>query len=221
MSTPHATLLLASASPRRRELLAILGLAFDVTAADIDETPISGETPLELVTRLGEAKAGAASEGLCEAHTPVVLACDTIVAIEGEVMGKPRDSEEAAAMLRRLEGREHQVFTAVSLLDTRSGRRQVDVARTDLTMRTYTEREIDDYVASGDPLDKAGAYAIQHAGFHPVSRFSGCYANVVGLPLCHLARCLRSWGIEPRPGWPGRCQAHTGRSCAVFPRILG
>lgn len=221
-TTPR--LLLASASPRRRELLKLLGLSFDVTQADIDETPGQGESPLELVARLSEAKAQAASMQPRSAETlptAAVVGCDTIVVFEGEILGKPRDSVEAEGMLRQLRARDHDVFTAVSLSDMNCGRRRTDVARTRLTMRAYTDEELLAYVASGDPLDKAGAYAIQHAGFHPVSEFTGCYTNVVGLPLCHLSRCLRAWGIDPQPGLPLRCQAHTGQTCSVFQDIIG
>jgi septum formation protein len=224
MSRPRARLLLASASPRRRELLKLLGLPFDVTQADIDETAGEGEAPLAFVARLSEAKAGAAlTLSLSEIDPPAaaIVACDTIVVFEGEIIGKPRDPGQAEAMLRRLRAREHAVYTAVSVLDTDTGRRRADVARTSLTMRAYTDREILAYVASGDPLDKAGAYAIQHAGFHPVAELRGCYANVVGLPLCHLANCLLAWGIQSRPGLPARCQAHAGPTCTVFQDILG
>jgi len=223
MSTTQR-LLLASASPRRRELLKLLGLPFDVTQADIDETPAEDETPLALVARLSEAKAQAAGTlrliGV-DQPTAVIDACDTIVVYEGDIMGKPRDPDEAQTMLRLLRGREHDVFTAVSLLDVDTDQRRTDVARTSLAMRAYTDEELLAYVASGDPLDKAGAYAIQHTGFHPVAEFQGCYTNVVGLPLCHLSRCLHAWGFDTQSGLPARCQAHTRRTCTVFQDILG
>ena len=226
MSRPHARLLLASASPRRRELLQLLGLPFEVTQADVDETPTEGEAPLALVARLSAAKAQDAARisslsASCRPAAAAILACDTIVVFEGAIMGKPRDAAEAAAMLRRLRAREHDVCTAISLLNPGTGLHRTDVALTSLTMRPFTDEEVSAYVASGDPLDKAGAYAIQHAGFRPVAEFRGCYANVVGLPLCHLAKCLRAWGIRPQPGLPARCQAQTGRQCTVFPDILG
>jgi predicted house-cleaning NTP pyrophosphatase (Maf/HAM1 superfamily) len=123
-------------------------------------------------------------------------------------------------MLRRLRGRDHAVYSAVTLLEPGTGRTTTEVAKTHLTMRVYTDAEMATYVASGDPLDKAGAYAIQHPGFHPVASLRGCYANVVGLPLCHLTRGLRSLGVEPPHDVPTACQAHTGRRCRVYGAIL-
>jgi MAF protein len=207
-------LLLASQSPRRRELLALLGLPFDVAAADVAETPQPGESPAALVARLSRDKARAVHSG------GIVVACDTVVALDGDVLGKPGDAAEATAMLRRLRGRPHTVYSAITLLETTTTEMLTDVAETLVVMRAYTEAELAAYVASGDPLDKAGAYAIQHAGFHPVAQVQGCYANVTGLPLCHLTRCLRAWGIEPPNDVPTVCQAHTGYACAVYAAIL-
>jgi septum formation protein len=150
----------------------------------------------------------------------VIIACDTVVALDGEVLGKPRDASEAIDMLRRLRGRSHTVYSGVTLLEFVTGRTSTDVAKTQLVMRTYTDTEMATYVASGDPLDKAGAYAIQHPGFHPVARYQGCYANVVGLPLCHLTRCLRAFRIEPLHDVPAACQAHTGQRCPVYATVL-
>ena len=217
-----AVLLLASASPRRRELLALLGLPFEVTVADVDEDPLADESPATLVARLSQAKARAAgsSTGVLFGMASAVIACDTVVALDGALLGKPRDAAEAIAMLRRLGGRFHDVYSAVTLLEPPTSRALTDVARTQVAMRAYSDDEIAVYVASGDPLDKAGAYAIQHAGFHPVTELQGCYANVVGLPLCHLTRGLRTWKIEPPGDVPAACQAHTGRECKVYASIL-
>ncbi len=242
-------LVLASQSPRRRELLKLMGLPFEVTAADVAEAPRADETPVELVTRLSRAKADAASavpppvpgplaetrgigraEPDCQHRDDVyphtlVIACDTIVALEKEpgetrVLGKPHDPEEAMEMLRLLRGNSHLVYSAVTVLD---GARHTttELAETQLTMRAYTESEIAAYVASGDPLDKAGAYAIQHQGFHPVREIAGCYASVMGLPLCHLTRCLRRWGCSPTTDVPTACQAHTDHRCEVYREIIG
>ena len=225
MSRYSAKLILASASPRRRELMGLLELPFDMIQAHVDEIPGLGEAPVDVVVRLSQAKAEAAALALSlsGSHTPTaaIITCDTIVALGAEILGKPGDAEEATAVLRRLRSQEHAVYSAITLRDAASDRARTDVACTDITMRHYTDAEISAYVASGDPLDKAGAYAIQHTSFHPVSGFRGCYANVVGLPLCHLARCLREWGIETLHGLPARCQAHTGELCTVFPDILG
>ena len=218
------SLLLASRSPRRRELVALLGLPFDVTTADVSEEPLADESPARMVTRLSQAKACANSNATIAAATAVaaiIVACDTVVALDGEILGKPRDGIEASEMLRRLRGRAHAVYSAVTLLEPGTGRTTTEVAKTQLVMRTYTDTEMAAYVASGDPLDKAGAYAIQHPGFHPVASFQGCYANVVGLPLCHLTRGLRSLGVEPPHDVPTACQAHTGRRCLVYGAVLG
>jgi septum formation protein len=218
------SLLLASRSPRRRELVALLGLPFDVTTADVPEDPLADESPAQVVTRLSQAKACASSNATIAAATTVavtIVACDTVVALDGEILGKPRDGVEASEMLRRLRGRAHAVYSAVTLLEPATGRTTTEVAKTQLVMRTYTDAEMAAYVASGDPLDKAGAYAIQHPGFHPVASLRGCYANVVGLPLCHLTRGLRSLGVEPPHDVPTACQAHTGRRCLVYGAVLG
>ncbi len=123
-------------------------------------------------------------------------------------------------MLARLRGVMHTVTTAVSLLDTRTGQHLSELASSPVRMRPYSDAEIAAYVASGDPFDKAGAYAIQHAGFHPVERFDHCYANVMGLPLCHLTRLLTRVGLPPAVDVPAACQRHTGYTCPVYERIL-
>ena len=233
--TMSRRLLLASQSPRRRELLALLGLPFEVTVADVAEHPLAHEPPAATVVRLSQAKARAACPACPERSRgkrgrnvrgrgtwpdPVIIACDTVVALNGALLGKPRDATEATSILRRLRGRSHVVYSGITLLEPATGRTTTGVAETRLVMRDYTDAAIAAYVASGDPLDKAGAYAIQHPGFHPVAEYQGCYANVVGLPLCHLTHCLRAWGIEPPHDVPAACQAHTGRRCPVHATIL-
>ena len=209
-------LLLASQSPRRRELLALLGLPFEVAVANVAEVPRTDESPAELVVRLGQAKA----QAVVTHSDTVVIACDTVVALDGEILGKPRDATEATSMLHRLRGRSHTVYSGVTLLEPATGCALTDVAGTRVTMRAYTDAEIAAYVASGDPLDKAGAYAVQHPGFHPVAALQGCYANVVGLPLCHLTRCLHAWGVEPPCDVSAACQSHTGHRCTVYATML-
>ncbi len=209
-------LLLASQSPRRRELLTLLELPFEATVAHVAEVPQPNESPDELVVRLSQDKARAV---IARANT-IVIACDTIVALDGEILGKPRDAAAATAMLYRLRGRSHAVYSAVTLLEATTGRTLTDVVETQVTMRAYTDAEIAAYVASGDPLDKAGAYAIQHLGFHPVAELQGCYANVVGFPLCHLACYLRAWKVLPSTSVSVACQTHTGRRCRVHQRIF-
>jgi septum formation protein len=224
----NAALLLASASPRRRELIKLLGLPVETTSADVDEVPLPGERAAEMAQRLSREKAlAAARQILLPAHrgasqftSRLILASDTVVSLDGEPLGKPRDAAEARSMLRRLRGRIHQVYTAITLIDLQTDRSIADLAGSDVPMRRYTDAEIEAYIASGDPFDKAGAYAIQHAGFRPVENFSGCFANVMGLPLCHVTRSLRKPGVEAPNDVPVLCQAHLRYDCPVFERIL-
>jgi septum formation protein len=206
-------LVLASQSPRRRELLALLGLPFEAIAPAVVEAPEADESPPALTVRLSLAKAQAT-----RADT-LIVACDTVVALDGEPLGKPQDAAEATDMLRRLRGRPHAVYSGIALLDSATSRTLTDLAETRVMMRAYADAEIAEYVVSGDPLDKAGAYAIQHAGFHPVAELQGCYTNVMGFPLCHFGRCLRTWGIELPCDVPTACQAHTARQCTAHHKI--
>jgi MAF protein len=207
---------LASNSPRRRQLLNAAGIDFTFTPAAVDEQPLPGEDPPAYVQRLAEAKARAARPS----SPGWVLAADTTVALDGEILGKPDNLAHAAAMLGRLRGRDHVVYTALTLLQAPGGPAFGELCASQVPMRAYSDGEIEAYVASGDPLDKAGAYAIQHPGFAPVERLQDCYANVVGLPLCHLARLLRRLE-QPVPGdLPRRCQAELGYDCPVYDRIL-
>ncbi len=191
MAEPH--LVLASASPRRRELLAALGLTFDVAATATDEEALligrPDEPPAQLAVRLATAKGEAAGAGA----DAVSLAADTVVFVDGRVLGKPGDAAEAAAMLRLLRGREHAVATGIAV--RRAGELTTDVAVARVTMRWYGEGEIARYIARGEPFDKAGGYAIQDEEFAPVARLQGCRCAVVGLPLWRTARLLRSAGV--------------------------
>jgi nucleoside triphosphate pyrophosphatase len=181
-------LVLASASPRRRELLAAAGIRFEVLPVDIDETPADGESPDDHVKRLAREKAGAA---FAERPDTVVLGADTVVVAGGAILGKPRDAEDAARMLRALAGRAHQVLTGVAV----TGRRGtvVEVARTRVWFHPLSDGEIADYVASGEPHDKAGAYAIQGLASKFVERIDGSYSNVVGLPVALVYRLLKGY----------------------------
>jgi septum formation protein len=185
------TLILASSSPRRQELLREAGIPFHVHAAHIDEEQVPGEQPLDYALRLSREKAEAVAAHYPHSH---VLGADTIVVIDGEVLGKPKDQADAARMLHRLSGRGHEVITAVSLVmpgastDTRASTTKVD-------FRELTEREIQQYVASGEPMDKAGAYAIQGGAALWAYRMEGEYSNVVGLPLSLVTEMLRTKGL--------------------------
>jgi MAF protein len=209
-------LVLASASPRRRQLFSRLKLPFVAMAADVDEEIEEGESPQDMVCRLSLAKAQALALTWPEA---LIVAADTIVVLDGDVLGKPADEAEAVAMLRRLRGREHTVFSGVTVYSPAAGQTITELAESGVWMRAYTDEEIGRYAASGDPLDKAGAYAIQHQNFSPVERIEGCYASVMGLPLCHLARALTQLGLTLPVDVPQACQGFTGHRCLVESKI--
>ena len=184
-------MVLASSSPRRRELLGGLGLRFTVRAADLDETPLPGEDPRDTVLRLANAKAFAL------AHPgELVLAADTVVVIDGELLGKPTDPADARRMLGRIAGREHTVLSAVALADPGRDGRAADVAASRVRMAAMSPEQIDWYVATGEPLDKAGSYAVQGLGALFVEEVFGNYTNVVGLPLPLTYRLFRELGYD-------------------------
>jgi septum formation protein len=208
-------LILASGSPRRRQLMTLLGIPFVIKAAGIEEQAFEGEPPTDLVLRISQTKAHAIRDVRPD---ELVVAADTIVVLDGQVLGKPADAGEAAAMLRRLRGRSHLVYTALSVWHPSSWRMESDLAESVVWMRDYGEDEIANYVASRDPLDKAGAYAIQHPGFNPVQKVEGCWLTVMGLPLCHLQRALSRFGIVVPSNVPGACRAFGQRDCTVSVR---
>ena len=214
--TEKPALVLASNSPRRRQLLALTGLLFVVSSADVDESLLENETPSDYVLRLAEKKARAIQADASQ----VVLGSDTTVVDGMDILGKPADDAEAIAMLTRLRGRTHQVYTGAALLRMSDGLLLKDLCVTDVPMRDYSDDEIRAYVATGDPLDKAGAYAIQHPEFHPVASMSGCYASVMGLPLCHVTRMLRKMGIDTNADVPMGCQQLLEYRCPVYEKIL-
>ncbi|HUH95868.1 MAG TPA: Maf family protein [Anaerolineales bacterium] len=216
--TKRTLLLLASNSPRRRELLSLGSWMFSVSASNVDETQRSGEAPAEYVLRLAEAKARAASRDVRPPH--VIIGADTAVVDETRILGKPRDRLEATAMLKSLRGYPHRVYTALAVLRIPDERLVTDLCVTRVPMRNYSDEEIEAYVRSGDPLDKAGAYGIQHRKFHPVAAMTGCYASVMGLPLCHLVRILNKMNVHPRADIPAACQSLLQYQCPVSSAIL-
>jgi septum formation protein len=185
-------LILASASPRRRELLAQAGFEFQVYPAHIPEDPRPGEEPVGYVTRLAREKAQAAFARLAEeaGDDLVVLGADTTVTVDGEILGKPEDAADAARMLRMLSGRSHRVVTGVAVVTAQSTEVAAEV--TAVRFLTISEAEIEAYVASGEPMDKAGAYGIQGRAARWIPRIEGCYFNVVGLPLALVSTLLES-----------------------------
>ena len=202
--TGKPLLVLGSNSPRRRQLLALTGWDFSVAAADVDESQYANESPTDYVLRLAETKARATRAD----QDQIVLAADTTVVDRNEILGKPGDEEEAGAMLRRLRGHAHQVYTGVALLRLRDRLLLKDLCITDVPMRDYSDEEIRAYVQTGDPLDKAGAYAIQHPWFQPVdlSSLTGCYASVMGLPVCHVIRLMRMMDLQPNTDFFRSCE---------------
>jgi septum formation protein len=184
-------LILASASPRRRELLAQAGYDFDVQASSVSESRRPEEDAIRFATRLAREKA---EEVFARQHPAIVLGADTVVVCDGEVMGKPADPADAERMLLLLSGRTHQVVTGVAVVWGSSSPPAIEVAAelTQVTMRTLSQEEVSHYVASGEPMDKAGAYAIQGYAGRWIPRISGCYFNVVGLPLALVATMLEA-----------------------------
>ncbi|MBM3189185.1 MAG: septum formation protein Maf [Chloroflexi bacterium] len=210
-------LILASASPRRRQLLAALGLAFDVVAADVDEAPRDDESPADLARRLALSKAQAVAS---DRPAALILAADTLVVIDGQVLGKPSSPDEAFEMLARLRNRQHLVISGLAIQSPTPPRQWVEAICTPVLMRDYTDAEIRHYVSTGDPMDKAGAYAIQHDGFRPIARLDGCYTNVMGLPLCHVYRCLEGFGVAAPVHPLDRCPYALGQGCVWAREIL-
>lgn len=222
--TTTLPLLLASASPRRRQLLSLLGLPYTVGVSPIDEEamqerysgPITG-----LAQWLAEHKALGALT-LAEADNHLVITADTTVLLDGEVLGKPRDKAHARALLLALRGRWHHVVTGVAVSKSRDEKPEISSASctTPVLMRPYNEEEIAAYIATGDSLDKAGAYGIQHPEFQLTERINGCYLNVVGLPLCTLVNLLARFEIQPAGEggigtscrWSTRCKVQEGEA---------
>lgn len=185
-------LILASASPRRRDLLEQIGLTFEIETADIDETPRLAEDPTRYTMRLAEHKAAAVMAKLGKQRDParlVVLGADTTVVCDGQILGKPTDEADAARMLRLLSGKTHQVITGVALV-TGIAAPAVEAEVTEVVVNPLTERQIADYVATGEPMGKAGSYGIQGRAARFIPRIEGCYFNVVGLPLARVSAML-------------------------------
>jgi len=193
MKSSKMDLILASASPRRRDLLAGLRARFRVVPSGIEEAHLAGETPQEHDVRLALAKAMDVSERIRDMW---ILGADTVVLIDGKILGKPRDRDEAREMLAMLTGRTHEVFTGYAIFLARVPElKRVRYVTSRVHIRDLSAQEIVDYVDTGEPMDKAGAYAIQGIGSGIVERISGSYTNVVGLPLCEVARDLKDLGI--------------------------
>jgi septum formation protein len=191
-------LILASASPRRQELLASAGVAFEIIPSDTDEGTREGESPEEYVTRLAREKAAEVAEK--HPHR-WVLAADTIVVVDGSILGKPKDPPEAREMLERLSGREHRVITGYCILHSLLGKAREGRVATRVRFKSISSKEIQWYLETGEPFDKAGAYAVQGRAAFMVREISGSYTNVVGLPLCEVVEALLELGVKESFGW--------------------
>jgi MAF protein len=238
-------LVLASNSPRRKQLLALGGWSFKVLPTIVDERVHEAESPEAYVQRTAVSKAQTALHLLPAPVHPqtLIISADTavidtksdssqmrVVSKENSVvdkprgkyiiLGKPSDAIEAKSMLCRLRGKVHKVYTSLAVIQTSDGFMDTNMCITSVPMRDYGDVEIDEYVKTGDPLDKAGAYAIQHDGFNPVQNLQGCYANVMGLPLCHLTRTLKKFNVVPEVEIAAACQNALNYSCPVFQQIL-
>ena len=189
-------LILASASPRRAEILAAAGIPFDVDSSNIDESRLAGESTTNLVERLALTKAEVAARAILEAEPAIVLGADTVVVLGDEVLGKPRDATVARDMLLKLRSREHQVITGFAAIRLPDNATRIGHETTRVWLAPMTDPEVDAYVATGEPLDKAGAYAIQGIAGRYISKIEGDYFNVVGLPLA------RVWQALIELGWP-------------------
>lgn len=191
-----APLVLGSGSPRRRELLARAGIAFEVQAADIDERALPGEAPPALAARLAREKALAIARRVGAPPTRIVLGADTIVVVDDDVLGKPEDPDDAVRLLGRLVGRSHRVLTAVSIVASGGGAERAALVESRVSMRAASLEEIRRYVATGEPLDKAGAYAAQGEGRRFIERIEGSETNVIGLPMHETLALLREAWLD-------------------------
>jgi septum formation protein len=187
-------IILASSSPRRKKLLAQMGLQFEVIPSECKENFLPEQSPAEIATKLALDKAKNVSAKIQE--PALVIGADTIVVRENKILGKPKDKDEAYSMLCQLQGQVHQVITGLAVIDTQSGRCLTGYERTQVELAPLTPQEIKWYISTGEPMDKAGAYAIQGFGGILIKRISGCYYNVVGLPIHRLWVMLKQMGIQ-------------------------
>jgi MAF protein len=211
-------LVLASSSPRRKQLFELGNWEYSIIVPDVDETQRAGENPDQYVLRLSREKACAAVRGLEPGS--IVVAADTAVIDGFEILGKPRDARDAERILKQLRGRVHQVYTGLAIMRAGDEKVFTELCVTDVPMRDYSDDEMASYIQSGDPMDKAGAYAIQHPGFHPVESLHGCRASVMGLPMCHVVRMLQKFDITPDLNVPMACQSLLNYECPISDAIL-
>jgi MAF protein len=210
--------ILASQSPRRHDLLSMAGYPFQVIVADVDEATVDLPDPAQNSIETARLKARTIAQQLPLSNNDrvIIIAADTNVALDDQILGKPADAGEAGSMLRALRGRDHQVHTGMSLIDLKTGREVTAVQSSTVTMRSYNDHETEQYIASGDPLDKAGAYAIQHPQFRPVTTLDGCFLGVMGLSVCQLLKAMEQFDLPPRAQVDSLIRAHQGYTCSVL-----
>ena len=199
-------------------MLAWVDWNLEASAANIDESRHSEESAQEYVLRLSAEKAGNSIPWA--GSDDIIIAADTIVVLDEEMLGKPTDEREAFEMLSQLRARKHWVTTAIAVRSGGTEHVHQDICRTRVQMREYADEEIKQYIASGDPMDKAGAYAIQSTIFHPAVDFNGCFASVMGMPLCHLERTLLKFSIYELSGLAIICQNHLKFKCSIIDRVM-
>ena len=211
-------IILASTSPRRKELLGLITDHFDIESADVNENVYLNETPWSYVRRLALEKALTVAKRHGEGV--IVLGSDTTVVLDDEIIGKPVDAEDAWRILTALKGRYHQVYTGVAAVNNTTTTVTSRVIRTDVPMKAYSNEELSAYIASGDPMDKAGAYGIQNSDFVAKRELTGCYASVMGFPICAVHSFLQAAGIPATSGIEDKCQTFIRYRCSVFPEFL-
>jgi len=222
VKTMNVQFLLVSQSPRRRELLQLIGYPFSTAVAQADEESVTHPNPVVNVVETARLKTAVVFPQMdANIFTPktVLLAADTTVALDNQMLNKPADDHEARQMLLVLKNRRHEVYTGVVLVDSKSGQEMSFTSTAVVTMRNYSEVEMAAYIATGDPLDKAGSYAIQHPTFRPVASLKGCYLNVMGLPICELLLALSRWSIPMIADLIAVAQAHQQYPCPHFQEL--
>ena len=210
--------ILASRSPRRRELIQLLGYPYEAISADVDETQVTHADPATNVILTAQLKADAITSQLSiqPQERVLVIAADTAVSFADDMLGKPIDTSDARRMLRMLRGQNHEVHTGLVVQDVRTGRSIRDVHTAMVTMRHYRDEELEAYLATGDPLDKAGAYAIQHPEFRPVAELQGCFGGVMGLSICHLLQILAQFELPRKASLMAVGAMHARYFCPLY-----
>ncbi len=199
-------------------MISWLGWSFQSVPSNVDETSRNGESALDYVQRVAYEKSKAWIDEAVDED--IIIAADTIVIRDGVILGKPTDAQNAMKMLKSLRNREHQVATALSVRQVGCAVPVSDLCVSTVKMRDYSDKEIDNYVASGDPLDKAGAYAIQNPDFHPSMNFAGCFTSVMGMPLCHLERTLRKIAGYKKMNMAEICRKNMKYNCPITTQVM-